>query len=120
MKKRILLGMITVLFSSSFLFAETKVEIYKIPLGSFMQIENKKDLLSLDRHLQNVKPQESYREQSKDRMLQYGNIKIFLKQNSNKKQNYNKLLEIVSDFAKEIDGIDQTIVKKTLDRLRVQ
>ncbi len=120
MLKNKLLPFVAALTASTFLFAETNVEIYKIPLGSFMQIENEKDIEALDKHLQKTKPLISYKEDSKDRMLQYGDIKVFLKNNANKKENYNRLLDIVSDFAKEVDGLDQKIVRKTLDRLKAQ
>lgn len=120
LKKRIIAGVFVFASLVSALHAETKVEIYKIPLGTFMKVNNADDVESLTSSLSKVEPTIQYTRQSKDRMLNFGSVKVFLKDNNAKKENYNKLLEIVSKFSKEIPDLDHKIVEKTLNRLKVK
>lgn len=105
---------------TSVLFAETRVKIYRIPLGTYLKVQNEDDIGELTKKIDSTEPTIEYLKKSKDKMFEYKGMKIYLKDNTNKKENYNKLLEVIADFSKEIPELDQEVIKKTLFRLKAQ
>jgi len=114
--KKILL-MVSLMFT--LLSAETKIEIYRIPLGSFMEANSEQDIQNLNENLKKMDPILSYKEKSSEQMIKHRNIKVFLNKKTSKKENYNQLLDIVIKYSKELKNVDHKVIEKMLERLKV-
>ena len=105
---------------ASIVYAETKIEVYKIPLGEALKITNEDDIQRTLKKISYKKPDMKFVDDEHGKMLKFKNMKIFFKDPKNKKQNYNDLIELVGEFSEKIDSVDSSIVKRTLKHLKAE
>lgn len=119
-RKNILSSFALLLLFGQSIYAETTTKVFAIPLGQVRKIHTAQDIKKLINESGEKKAAIVFTEDDKDKYVDYGSVKFYLKDKKNYKKNYNSFLEIAKEMAKHIDDLDYNVVSKTLDRIKVR